>query len=81
MPKIFCLFLVGFCLVGSGCSGSNGLTVGTPEDASNNGSYSGATLNSPVTDQNPHPGGDRSYPSSVSDQGLVPPPPEKSDGR
>ena len=30
----------------SGCSGSNALTVGTPADASNNGSYSGATLNS-----------------------------------
>jgi hypothetical protein len=28
------------------------------------GSYSGGTLNSPVTDQNPHVGGDQSYPSS-----------------
>jgi hypothetical protein len=65
----------------AGCSGSNALDVGTPPDATNNGSYSGSTLNSPVADQNPHPGGDPSYPSSVSDQGVVPPPPEKSDGR
>lgn len=65
----------------TGCSGSNALTVGTDPDAGPNGSYSGYTLNSPVTDQNPHPGGDGSYPSSVSDQGVVPPPPEKADGR
>jgi len=81
MHKISCLLFVGLCLIASGCSGSNALTVGTPADASNNGSYSGATLNSSVTDQNPHPGGDPSYPSSVSDQGVTPPPPEKSDGR
>jgi hypothetical protein len=81
MPKFSTLFLLGLCLIASGCSGSNALTFGTPADASNNGSYSGATLNSPVTDQNPHPGGDSSYPSSVSDQGVTPPPPDKSDGR
>jgi hypothetical protein len=63
------------------CSGSNALTVGTLPDASNNGSYTGSSLNSPTADQNPHPGGDPSYPSSVSDQGVTPPPPEKSDGR
>jgi hypothetical protein len=68
-------------LAATGCSGANALTVGTPPDAENNGSYSGYTLNSPTADQNPHPGGDASYPSSVSDQGVVPPPPEKSDGR
>ena len=55
--------------------------VGALPDATDNGSYAGSTLNSPVSDQNPHPGGDLSYPSSVSDQGVVPPPPEKSDGR
>jgi len=65
----------------TGCSGSNALTFGTPPDATENGSYSGSTLNSPTADQNPHPGGDASYPSSVADQGVVPPPPEKSDGR
>ncbi len=65
----------------AGCSGSNGLTVGTPADATDNGSYSGSTLNSSVSDQNPHPGGDPSYPSSVSDQGVTPPPPAKTDGR
>jgi hypothetical protein len=81
MHKLTALLLLGFGFAASGCSGTNGLTVGTPEDAQNNGSYSGATLNSPVTDQNPHPGGDQSYPSSVSDQGVTPPPPDKSDGR
>ncbi len=72
---------MGCALALGGCSGSNALTVGTPDDASNNGSYSGYTLNPPTADQNPHPGGDQSYPSSVSDQGVVPPPPEKADGR
>jgi hypothetical protein len=81
MPKISLALSVGLALVVTGCSGSNALTVGTPADSENNGSYSGATLNSPVTDQNPHPGGDSSYPSSVSDQGVVPPPPQKDDGR
>ncbi len=81
MSKIFTALLLGMVLVLTACSGANGLTVGTPDDAQNNGSYSGATLNSPVTDQNPHPGGDASYPASVSDQGVIPPPPEKSDGR
>jgi hypothetical protein len=81
MSRFSAAFLLVIAVAASGCSGSNALTVGTPADAENNGSYSGATLNSPVTDQNPHPGGDQSYPSSVSDQGVVPPPPEKSDGR
>ena len=83
MSKLFvALFAVVAGVVAvSGCSGSNALTVGTPSDASNNGSYSGYTLNPPTADQNPHPGGDSSYPSSVSDQGVVPPPPDKSDGR
>jgi hypothetical protein len=82
LKPLFLLLLtlaMGFAL--AACSGSNGLTVGTPPDATNNGSYSGYTLNSPTADQNPHPGGDASYPSSVSDQGVTPPPPEKSDGR
>jgi hypothetical protein len=74
------LFIAG-SLVAVACSGSNALTVGTPDDAFNNGSYAGSTLNSPTADQNPHPGGDPSYPSSVSDQGVTPPPPDKSDGR
>ena len=83
MPKMFIAFFasLAIALTLTACSGSNGLTVGTPPDASDNGSYSGSTLNSPVTDQNPHPGGDASYPSSVSDQGVTPPPPDKSDGR
>ena len=81
MAKIFTAFLLGFTLMVTGCSGANGLNFGTDPDAGPNGSYSGSTLNSPVTDQNPHPGGDSSYPSSVSDQGVSPPPPDKSDGR
>jgi hypothetical protein len=81
MPKIFTPLLLGLTLLVTGCSGANGLNVGSGQDAEPNGSYSGSTLNSPVTDQNPHPGGDSSYPSSVSDQGVTPPPPEKGDGR
>ncbi len=83
MPRMFITLLAAgaLALTTSGCSGSNALIVGTPPDASNNGSYSGSTLNSPTADQNPHPGGDASYPSSVSDQGVTPPPPDKSDGR
>jgi hypothetical protein len=45
------------------------------DHAGDNGSYTGGTLNSPVTDQNPHVGGDASYPSSVSDQGRQQVPP------
>ena len=45
------------------------------DHAGDNGSYSGSTLNSPVTDQNPHVGGDSTYPSSVSDQGRQQVPP------
>jgi hypothetical protein len=81
MPKIFIALLPGLTLMATACSGANGLNVGSGLDADPNGSYSGSTLNSPVTDQNPHPGGDSSYPASVSDQGVTPPPPDKSDGR
>jgi hypothetical protein len=55
--------------------------IGSQHGEEPNGSYSESTLNSPVTDQNPHPGGDASYPSSVSDQGREPVPPDKVDGR
>jgi len=83
MSKILLTLFAGLActLALAGCSGSNALTVGTLPTATDNGSYTGSTLNSPVADQNPHPGGDSSYPSSVSDQGVTPPPPEKSDGR
>ena len=76
-------FILLFTALGflTGCSGTNGLDVGSEHDPEPNGSYSGSTLNSPVTDQNPHPGGDASYPSSVSDQGKEPVPPEKADAR
>ena len=62
------------------CAGCANYNIGS-KDATDNGSYAGSTLNSPVTDQNPHPGGDASYPSSVSDQGVEPAPPDKVDGR
>jgi hypothetical protein len=81
MSKLCPALLLALCLAATGCSGANGLNVGTDHDAEPNGSYSGYTLNSPVTDQNPHPGGDASYPASVSDQGVTPPPPNKTDGR
>jgi hypothetical protein len=65
------------CLL-TGCASYN---IGSSQESAPNGSYSGSTLNSPVTDQNPHPGGDQSYPASVSDQGREPAPPDKVDGR
>jgi hypothetical protein len=81
MSKTLTALLLGMTMIVTGCSGANGLNVGADRDAEPNGSYSGSTLNSPVTDQNPHPGGDASYPASVSDQGVTPPPPDKTDGR
>lgn len=81
MTKFFFLPLLLAAGFATGCSGTDALTVGSSQDSAPNGSYSGSTLNSPVTDQNPHPGGDSSYPSSVSDQGKEPVPPEKADGR
>ena len=71
--------LLALCVILTGCSGANGLTVGTDPNAGPNGSYSGYTLNPSVTDQNPHVGGDASYPSSTS-AGKTPPPPDKADG-
>lgn len=64
-------FLLGFVLVLAGCTSYQ---MGN-DHAGDNGSYTGGTLNSPVTDQNPHVGGDASYPSSVSDQGRQQVPP------
>ncbi len=74
-PAFILIALVPFL---SACANYN---IGSQGESPDNGSYAGSTLNSPVADQNPHPGGDESYPSSVSDQGAVPPPPEKVDGR
>jgi hypothetical protein len=81
MSRLFLFPLAASAVLLAACSGTNGLNVGTSPDSTDNGSYSGYTLNSPVTDQNPHPGGDSSYPSSVSDQGVEPAPPDKVDGR
>lgn len=78
MVKIPALFFIGSLFFLTGCST---YTIGSKNDSDPNGSYAGSTLNSPVTDQNPHVGGDSSYPASVSDQGATPPPPDKVDGR
>ena len=78
MVKIPIALFIGLAASLVGCATYN---VGSSHESDPNGSYSGGTLNSPVTDQNPHPGGDSSYPSSVSDQGVTPPPPVKVDGR
>ncbi len=78
MLKLSVALLIGAIFSLTGCAPYN---VGASHESDPNGSYSGGTLNSPVTDQNPHPGGDSSYPSSVSDQGVTPPPPDKVDGR
>jgi hypothetical protein len=78
MPKTPIAIFVCLAMSLMGCTSYN---VGSSHDSDPNGSYSGGTLNSPVTDQNPHPGGDSAYPSAVSDQGVTPPPPDKVDGR
>jgi len=78
MSKLIGIFSLSLVLSVTGCTAYN---VGASHESDPNGSYSGGTLNSPVTDQNPHPGGDASYPASVSDQGVTPPPPNKVDGR
>ena len=64
----------GIAVMLSGCSSYQ---VGN-DHSGDIGSYSGATLNSPVTDQNPHVGGDQSYPSS-SPEGRQQVPPGKTD--
>ena len=82
MPKIFFVLLPALALIVTGCSGVNGLNVGTDPDAAPNGSYSGQTLNSPVTDQNPHPAaGTIPIPRRFPTRASCRPPPEKTDGR
>jgi hypothetical protein len=67
--------VIGFSMLLCGCAS---FQMGN-DHAGDNGSYSEGTLNSPVTDQNPHVGGDSSYPSSVSDEGRQQVPPGKTD--
>lgn len=69
--------LFALSLVFAGCTSYN---VGSSEESGPNGSYSGATLNSPVTDQNSHVGGDASYPDSPT-SGKPLADPDKLDGR
>jgi hypothetical protein len=78
MPRTPVLILLGLALSLAGCST---YTIGSKDESDPNGSYSGSTLNSPVTDQNSHVGGDPSYPSSVSDAGKPLATPDKLDGR
>jgi hypothetical protein len=57
--SVFALFAaLGFL---TGCSSYN---VGSKYEAEPNGSYAGETLNPSVSDQNPHVGGDASFPSA-----------------
>lgn len=66
----------GLALFLTGCTT---YTVGSQGESEPNGSYPGATLNSPVADQNPDVGGNSSFPDS--DQGKPLAPPDKLDGR
>ncbi len=70
-------FLFAFAVIAplAGCASYQ---VGN-DHANDNGSYEGSTLNSSVTDQNPHVGGDQNYPASVSDQGRQQVPPGQTD--
>jgi hypothetical protein len=69
------LFVAAATLLLGGCASYQ---MGN-DHAGDNGSYTGGTLNSPVTDQNPHVGGDSTYPSSVSDEGRQQVPPGQTD--
>jgi hypothetical protein len=71
-PRLILFFCSAIFM--SGCSSYQ---VGN-DHSGDIGSYSGATLNSPVTDQNPHVGGDQSYPTS-HDQGRQQVAPGKTD--
>ncbi len=74
---VFALFTLFAALVFfPGCASYN---VGSKYQAEPNGSYAGETLNPSVSDQDPHPGGDASYPSA--DETTDHPPPDKLDGR
>lgn len=76
MVKMIFLLLLATALSLAGCTSYN---IGSSQESGPNGSYAGSTLNSPVTDQNPHVGGDASYPSA--DMGKPLAPPDKLDGR
>jgi hypothetical protein len=77
MVKILLAILLALPLGLTGCAS---YTIGSSHDSEPNGSYAGSTLNSPVTDQNPHVGGDQSYPASP-DTGKPLAAPDKLDGR
>lgn len=78
MVKLSVVTLIGAAISLTGCSTYN---VGSSHDTGPNGSYAGSTMNSPVTDENPHAGGgDNSYPSST-DAGKPVATPDKLDGR
>ena len=56
------------------------MEMGSAHESDPNGSYSGSTLNSSVTDQNPDVGGNSSYPAQA-DTGKALATPDKLDGR
>lgn len=71
MPRLALSLLIVATALITGCAGYD---VGQSQFAPTR-SHDGTTLNSPVADQNPHSGGDSSYPSSADD-GKVPSSPE-----
>ncbi len=73
IPVFALIAALGFL---TGCASYN---LGSKDQAEPNGSYAGETLNPSVSDQDPHPGGDASYPSA--DATTDHPPPDKLDGR
>jgi hypothetical protein len=74
MLKLRAMVVIGCAAVLGGCTSYQ---MGG-DHSGDGGSYAGATLNSPVTDQNPHVGGDQSYPASVDDAGRQQVPAEKT---
>ena len=67
--------LAGALVTLGGLCGCASYNVGSNHEP--DGSYQGSTLNSSVTDQNPHAGGDSSYPTS-GDAGKPEQPVEKT---
>ncbi len=77
MVRLFLSLLLTVPLVFTGCAS---MEMGSAHESDPNGSYSGSTLNSSVTDQNPSVGGNNSYPAEA-DTGKPLATPDKLDGR
>ena len=76
MPKYFAVLFLATAIILTGCSTYH---IGKDDMSDPNGSYAGTTMNSSVTDENPHAGGDASYANGGQDKDPVPP--EKVNGR